>query len=678
MGKCRTQTPTPTIPGAPNTAVAFNTTLTSPTVYIVFEGELIGKSDGQSFSDVKRFLVPQSSTAVSSYCGKIGGGVEDTPHSFNFAHLNGLVPADAYRCQPRCFSHPLGVAEYTTTYTKNGSVTTATSATWSDYATENLCSTIWNDYDPMLSIPPELSTMLFSEASSGCNFTAMPEGILFDPPLALTEAEHADKPTAPAPAPAPAEPTPDIPSPTAEPGGVPDTTLPSPTGESAPEQASPTGAGALPQGDEDDDSGETPEPPPLQDDGADIEAPPPQTSTTSRNIGGIIASAVGITSAQNDPPPEPSTAISPSQPPEPSAVQPAPNGDRPDEEPQDNVDSSAQGQAPVAVITDSNNQEVSVFQDPTAPVALVGSTALSIGETLNVPNVGAVIVQSSGVVVDGSSLAFSNPQGSPAPTPGAVIQGSQGQVFTVAPVSGDHVVVGSSTLAVGETASISGIGNVAVEANGVVVDGTTHDFSTIAEPSHPVVVTAGGRAFTAGSDGEFTVASGEILEVGMTTSVPGVGNVALESNAVVIDGTTHSFSTTPGPSDPGVITDGGHTFTLGSDGGLIISPGQVLTPGGEVIVSGTTYSLDPQGSVAVINGVPQTVVGGSPNNNQASTTTKGDTSADGASSQPPTATASGTNRPLTQTSIAASGPLEWRGAYLTSLMCLGLITLLCM
>jgi hypothetical protein len=84
----------------------------------------------------------------------------------------------------------------------------------------------------------------------------------------------------------------------------------------------------------------------------------------------------------------------------------------------------------------------------------------------------------------------------------------------------------------------------------------------------------------------------------------------------IINGATQTLA--PSPSNPTgapVLVVDGHSITaniIGSQTAFIISPGQTLTPGGSIIVSGTTYSLPATGSVVLINGTPTTLAHASP------------------------------------------------------------------
>ncbi|RMZ05332.1 hypothetical protein D0860_05981 [Hortaea werneckii] len=196
----------PTISGRPNTFVYWNTTLTSPTV---------------------------SPDAVSTLAGKLGGGYHP-PEKINYADFNYPVPASAYRAQPRCYEAPLSWSYYSVTQPlySGGPTTTWEVATYSEFASENQCSTIYDDYRPILSIPPEFSS-LTPAAQRGdipCPFSFGTDAVFFDPPKALTQAGSLDGVSRPGgQSTDDATTTKEAPSQSAEPGTLPGPETPSAT-----------------------------------------------------------------------------------------------------------------------------------------------------------------------------------------------------------------------------------------------------------------------------------------------------------------------------------------------------------------------------------------------------------------------------------------------------------------
>ncbi|GAB1740630.1 hypothetical protein NU219Hw_g5723t1 [Hortaea werneckii] len=193
----------PTISGKPNTYNIWNTTLTSPTVYIQFDGTWVYESSGSTTSNQSRLLMAHSSTDISSICGTISG--IGSPQSFNYGDFNWPVPASAYRCQPKCFEAAPNGYSYVgnATYWAHSDRTFVTLWTYfssTPWARENQCSTIYDDYKPILSIPTEFSAMTPAvDVGDGitCSFEFNSEAIFYDPPSALAPAASLALPSKP-------------------------------------------------------------------------------------------------------------------------------------------------------------------------------------------------------------------------------------------------------------------------------------------------------------------------------------------------------------------------------------------------------------------------------------------------------------------------------------------------
>jgi hypothetical protein len=239
-GNASLATGTPTISGKPNTAVYQNTTLTSPTVYIALDGTWRVTSSGTVVDAHSLLVLPQKPTDVSSVCAISGGGYNT--YAVNYADFAGDVPASAYRCQPRCNTNTF-TPRWTNTSTVYtgftlGDVTVPQSTrtfmqydwdgTRDGFPSENLCSTIWDDYRPALSVPKEFSSMRPAQGMFGlnCDFIFSNDSIFYDPPKALMGESAIIKPTLPGPV--LVDPTATA-KPTADPGSVPKPTTPTPT-----------------------------------------------------------------------------------------------------------------------------------------------------------------------------------------------------------------------------------------------------------------------------------------------------------------------------------------------------------------------------------------------------------------------------------------------------------------
>ncbi|XTI93164.1 hypothetical protein V2W45_1347657 [Cenococcum geophilum] len=135
-------------------------------------------------------------------------------------------------------------------------------------------------------------------------------------------------------------------------------------------------------------------------------------------------------------------------------------------------------------------------------------------------------------------------------------------------------------------------------------------------PSPPATITAGSSAIQINQDSSGFLIGTQTVSAGQTISVQGTPIVIQTSNGqtqVVVGSSTVLLS--PSPSAQGQITAApliiaGQTITANSAGGFIIGT-QTLAPGGPAItVSGTTISLPPSGSIAVINSVTPTLAPG--------------------------------------------------------------------
>ncbi|KAI7277981.1 hypothetical protein KC345_g6249 [Hortaea werneckii] len=196
-----TMTMGPTIAGKPNTFVLRNTTLTSPTVYMEFDGTWAYENNGTMVTSESRLLLPHNSTDVSSLCGRTGAW-DSLTLPVNYADFNHPVPASAYRCQQKCFWESSS-AIYSTSYIAYGNTSFPSSSILSIHSTwptENLCTTIWDDFAPQLAIPAAFSTIApVMEVGNGisCTFTFNSDALIYDPPSALTQASSLVMPSAP-------------------------------------------------------------------------------------------------------------------------------------------------------------------------------------------------------------------------------------------------------------------------------------------------------------------------------------------------------------------------------------------------------------------------------------------------------------------------------------------------
>jgi hypothetical protein len=89
-----------------------------------------------------------------------------------------------------------------------------------------------------------------------------------------------------------------------------------------------------------------------------------------------------------------------------------------------------------------------------------------------------------------------------------------------------------------------------------------------------------------------------VIVSGTTFSLPATGS------AIIINGQT-SILNQPNPTPAPVLTINGQAVTASVSNGItsfVLGPGQTLTAGGSLVVSGTTFSLPKSGSGIIVNG----------------------------------------------------------------------------
>lgn len=179
------------------------------------------------------------------------------------------------------------------------------------------------------------------------------------------------------------------------------------------------------------------------------------------------------------------------------------------------------------------------------------------------------------------------------------------------------VVIGSQTLTPGQTTTIEGV-TVVVPPNAggssLVIGGSTIAISP-AGPTGPPVITVESNPVTANSQGQFIIGSQTLTPGGPAITDNGnTYSLAPSGSVAVINGVTTSLANAPAPTPAPVLVVNGQTVPAFVDKGttqFVLGPGQTLTPGGVLAISGTTYSMPASGSgsVVVINGATSTLSG---------------------------------------------------------------------
>jgi hypothetical protein len=243
-------------------------------------------------------------------------------------------------------------------------------------------------------------------------------------------------------------------------------------------------------------------------------------------------------------------------------------------------------------------------QQTNAPtMVIIGTQTVTVGQTITTNGVQVIVPTNGGGsrIVVGDNTITVGPQVTQGPLPVLTVGHS-----TITANSQGQFVVGTQTLQKGGPMVVVDDNTLTLGPNGKIAiwNGATQTLVTmIGQPA----VTFGGESITARILGGTTV-----FVVGDKTLGPG--------GAIIVDGTTYSL---PSGFHGSSIVVNGQTERLSAGlpaltvnnvpitatiaGGtteFVLAPGQTLTPGGELVIGGTTYSLpeDGQGSTVVING----------------------------------------------------------------------------
>lgn len=245
-----------------------------------------------------------------------------------------------------------------------------------------------------------------------------------------------------------------------------------------------------------------------------------------------------------------------------------------------------------------------IVRDPGGGV-IVASSTYAPGQTAQISGDTPLSVGPDHVVVGGTSYAL--PPASPTnPAPLAA--------HSIVRASNGGIVIGSSTIAPGQQASIAGH-VISAGSSVALVDGSTYALAPSAgaivqappAPSSPSPVLIAGQSAIKATNGGLVIGS-SIIAPGSQANVAGHA-VSVGSSNAVVDGTTYALPSSNGgvlqalPTPPPVL-DAGQTLVRASNGGIVIGsstigPGQQATVAGHIIsvgssvaaVDGTTYAL---------------------------------------------------------------------------------------
>lgn len=187
---------------------------------------------------------------------------------------------------------------------------------------------------------------------------------------------------------------------------------------------------------------------------------------------------------------------------------------------------------------------------------------------------------------------------------GATITASPAQAFVI---DGQTAVPGGAPITVdGKVISVP------AATNAIVVDGTTRSLS--GNFASPTAFDVDGIKITAQPGVGFPIAGQTLQAGGPAITVDGTRlSLAPGGTALIIGSSTSAIAAAAGAaSEIPQLTVGNQVFTANAATQFYLSAGQTLTPGGTVVISGTTISLDSEATAVVINGQTRSF-GSSPN-----------------------------------------------------------------
>lgn len=252
---------------------------------------------------------------------------------------------------------------------------------------------------------------------------------------------------------------------------------------------------------------------------------------------------------------------------------------------------------------------------PNAPV-VVGTNTIFPGAPATTISGTPVSVGTGGVVIGGTTHSFapsatlggqvtagagssSSPQAPVITLGGSTITANPAPSFVI---GGQTVVPGGAPITVSGT-----VISAAPSGTAIVIGGSTVPISGAITAS--TVFTVNGVPVTANPTPAFSVGNGQTLQAGGSAVTAGGSTFSLGTSGgstfVVVNGVTSTLPSSGAASLIPLITVGSTTYTANAATEYNFGPGETLTPGGTVVVSGTTISLGSSASSVVVNGVTQ-------------------------------------------------------------------------
>ncbi|OMP83008.1 hypothetical protein BK809_0001199 [Diplodia seriata] len=250
-------------------------------------------------------------------------------------------------------------------------------------------------------------------------------------------------------------------------------------------------------------------------------------------------------------------------------------------------------------------------------IAGAGSTYVVEGKTLtpggSITVDGTIISLAPGataLVIDGTTQAW----GSSTASLSDIVIG--GTTLSGLFGAGSTYVIDGQVLTIGGTITVDGTTISFPSATAVVVNGITQTLVAPAYTTNAPDLTIAGTVYTdSPGPGTTYIIHGATLTPGGAVTVDGTTiSLSPSATALVVDGvTTTLFPATRTAAATGspILTIDGQTYTAlpnsGSAGPTYVVGGQSLTPGGYVVVDGTTISLGASATVLVVDGRTQTL-----------------------------------------------------------------------
>ncbi|KAK5680158.1 hypothetical protein LTS10_007085 [Elasticomyces elasticus] len=308
-----------------------------------------------------------------------------------------------------------------------------------------------------------------------------------------------------------------------------------------------------------------------------------EAPASTQNIGGIIATVLGVTSI-----PEATQASTPVA-----------------------VSSAANQVQPI----DAGGQQIEVSQIGSSSYAVNGQTVSNGGMATAAGHVVSVVESGSAVVIDysvTSPLSGSAQGPATAASPPAQVYSTAGQQITVSQVGSSSYAVNGQTVTQGGVATAGGhVVFIATSGAAVVIDGSVNSplpgsAQTGDSAPQAQVYSAAGQQFTVSPVGSSYNINGQTMSAGGAATVGGhTTSVQPSGSAVIID----NSMTSPLQAQPtGVVAQGqvystaGQQITVSKVGPSSYAVnGQIVSAGGVATVEGHTVSVQSSGTAVVID-----------------------------------------------------------------------------